>query len=357
MKNLIPSVRRASWGSIVLLATLAATSLLGCNGRRGWKTASTESARAVYPMTTISNARTIPSAQDPSYPELPPPEALKSHPDGTMRSVPYQPSTVRDDQKRPRDPASADMLSKEGLGKDDVALLQPPPDDEKKETLRKGSDEQPLEAAKANAIPDQPRPSNDASSAEGPGVPRTEAKPPRVVDGSYRLAVGDDLDLVFVESWAKGTEYRLLPGDQIRVEFVLRADAAGTSKSPLDRTVRLQPDGMISLPYVGVVSAVGTTIRELSQQLTGLYQDLYVNPNILVSLVTTGGGLEELQRALASAGGRTTRIAPDGAIMVPFLGAVKAENLDIGELEDELNERFRRAAPGFGVMVRLAGRP
>jgi protein involved in polysaccharide export with SLBB domain len=84
---------------------------------------------------------------------------------------------------------------------------------------------------------------------------------------------------------------------------------------------------------------------------------LYVNPNILVSLVTTGGGLEELQRALASAGGRTTRIAPDGAIMIPFLGAVKAENLEIGELEDELNERFRRAAPGFGVMVRLAGRP
>ncbi len=105
------------------------------------------------------------------------------------------------------------------------------------------------------------------------------------------------------------------------------------------------------------MSASGVTVRELSQQLTSQYQDLYVNPNILVSLVATGGGLEELQRALSSAGGRTTRVAPDGTIMVPFLGSVQAEKLALVELQEEMNERFRRAAPGFGVMVRLAGRP
>jgi hypothetical protein len=247
--------------------------------------------------------------------------------------------------------------------------LKRPPEGEE-ESLRSEPEEQPLEVARADSIPDRQRSRDDASSEDPSSDEKKEdagdsrgssskgtRKPAPQEEGSYRIEAGDDLDLVFVESWAKGTEYRLLPGDEIRVEYVLGSDAGGNNRSPLDRTVRLQPDGMISLPYIGVVSASGMTVRELGQQLTGQYQDLYVNPNILVSLVSTGGGLEELQRALQSAGGRTTRVAPDGTIMVPFLGSVAAEGLALVELEEEMNERFRRAAPGFGVMVRLAGRP
>jgi polysaccharide export outer membrane protein len=244
-----------------------------------------------------------------------------------------------------------------------VTELKRPPNSEAEETLRGDRGEQPLEIARADALPESSRPGEDRSAdprrendkqASRPEPKQTSA--PRV-EGTYRIQTGDDLDLVFVEQWAKGMEYRLLPGDEIRVEFILGSDVGGTQRSPLDRTVRLQPDGMISLPYIGVVSASGMSVRELSKQLTGQYEDLYVSPNILVSLVTTGGGLEELQRALSSAGGRTTRVAPDGTIMVPFVGPVQAENLALVELEEEINERFRRVAPGFGVMVRLAGRP
>jgi protein involved in polysaccharide export with SLBB domain len=385
MKSIHHSLQSARYScGTIAFAGMLTLMLLGCNNRRGWSTAGGRSESSN--IATTSESASTPSdgnsswGQDPAYPELPPPSALTDPRERRpTRSIPNEQPRVAQrqtiqDSNAPSTATSRRHPSTAGgsVNNNDLATLQPPPDDDREGTLRQKSDEQPLEVAKADTLPDDRIPNDDRSAPAArrstPPTPETSTDtrpqpaaprpaPALSVDGKYRLAVGDDLDLVFVESWAKGTEYRLLPGDEIRVEFVVGSDSTLSSKSPLDRTVRLQPDGMISLPYVGVVNASAMTIRELGQKLTGLYQDLYVNPSILVSLVATGGGLEELQRALQSAGGRTTRVAPDGNIMVPFLGAVRAENLELIELEEELNERFRRAAPGFGVMVRLAGRP
>jgi hypothetical protein len=365
---------RQKWFHTLLLASgVACLTIVGCGERRGWSSSGSGSSSGVaYQSSGQSAPAAAPSTGgDPAYPSLPAPEMPRS-----MRSSPSRRGLGGESGMAnvPRESQSTEVTtrpvpvvrSSPAAGATDVPAvteLKRPPGSDKEETLRAGRSEQPLEVARADALPESSRPGEDRSVDRRPDEnekasrPEPKRAPPQPVDGTYRIQAGDDLDLVFVERWTKGTEYRLLPGDQIRVEFILGADGSGAQRSPLDRTVRLQPDGMISLPYIGVVSASGVTVRELSQQLTSQYQDLYVNPNILVSLVATGGGLEELQRALSSAGGRTTRVAPDGTIMVPFLGSVQAEKLALVELEEEMNERFRRAAPGFGVMVRLAGRP
>lgn len=175
----------------------------------------------------------------------------------------------------------------------------------------------------------------------------------RPAPGDYRVAPGDHLELLFHESWPSEAAYRLLAGDEIRVEFISPPNGLD-GIAGLDRSVRIQPDGKISLPFLGFVEAAGLTPGELANELTGRYSDLYVDPQVLVTLVSTGRGLRDLRESMKAAGGRTAVVAADGTIRLPHIGMAKVADLTLWEVEDELNERYRRAVPGFRLTVRIA---
>lgn len=184
---------------------------------------------------------------------------------------------------------------------------------------------------------------DEALSAKGVG---------RLVAGNYRVAPGDSLDVLFHESWDAGADYHLLAGDELRVEFVSQPNVDGLAG--LDRTLRIQPDGKLALPFLGSIRAAGATPSAFAEELTRRYSDLYVDPKVLVTLVSTGRGLTDLRESMKAAGGRSTVVAPDGTIRLPRIGMVSVADLTLKEIEDELNERFRLAVPGFHVTVRLA---
>jgi polysaccharide export outer membrane protein len=73
--------------------------------------------------------------------------------------------------------------------------------------------------------------------------------------------------------WADD-EYRLGPGDKLRVEVYREAQ--------LSQSLQVRPDGKITLPLVGDVAAAGKTPIELRDQLTTSLKEYVTNPVVTV---------------------------------------------------------------------------
>lgn len=120
-------------------------------------------------------------------------------------------------------------------------------------------------------------------------------------------------------------EYRLVPGDKVRVEVYKDAQ--------LSQSVQIRPDGKITLPLIGDVAAVNQTPAELRQAITESLKEYMTNPSVTVIVVETvvptafvmgevrSPGSVELRgeitvlQALALTGG-VTEFAKTGAIRV-----------------------------------------
>lgn len=222
----------------------------------------------------------------------------------------------------------------------------------------------------APSLPDQPSqrpeesapPLSDAASSQpqasrAPLPERTQLNVPLEVLDKYPLAPGDRLELVYTDQWPLEGDYRLLPGDHVRVEYLHLASSESGVDTELDRTVQVQPDGKIALPYIGMVMAAGATVAELSTELNRRYEEFYVEPQIHASLDKTGAGLKNLWESLRASGSRLVTVAPDGVIGVPFLGPVPAAGLTVPELQQELQTRYTRVTRNLSVTVRLADSP
>ncbi len=73
-------------------------------------------------------------------------------------------------------------------------------------------------------------------------------------------------------------EYRLAPGDRLRIDNVQGREYSGEYLIP--------PDGNLSLPLIGTVSVLGLTIQEATELFLAKYLRYFKNPQIGVSLLT-----------------------------------------------------------------------
>jgi len=188
--------------------------------------------------------------------------------------------------------------------------------------------------------------------AYGPGEYVGPARPEHVPE--YRLRVDDELDVVYRVTREQTAEpYRLNVGDVVRVESF--ADPA------LNRDLIVQPDGTITLRLLGQVRAARRTVAQLRDELEEAYRKYYKVPSITVTPLRVNSKLEDLRAAVdggSGSGGQTraVRITPEGTISLPALGPVRAQGLTLGELQRELNERYRRKVQGIEVVPVLVGR-
>lgn len=170
----------------------------------------------------------------------------------------------------------------------------------------------------------------------------------------YRLRVDDELDLVYrVTREETATPYKLNVGDEIRVESF--------TDPQLNRDLMLQPDGTITLRLLGQVHATGRTVAQLRDSLEESYTKYYKVPAITVTPLKVNSKLEDLRAVVDNrygAGGqsRVARVTPEGTIALPALGSVPAQGLTLGELQQELNERYRAEIEGIEVIPVLAQR-
>lgn len=209
------------------------------------------------------------------------------------------------------------------------------------------------------------RPVDPERPDPGPGVslpaPTNDDPRPTLAEqsaGAYSVRPGDRLEVLFLDVPHVDVEHLFAPGDLIRVEYLhLGAegiDVTGASpvrSSGLDRTALIEPDGRVSLPYLGAVAAAGRSASQLSEQLTAAYRRYYVDPNILVSLAKPSSPANRMREASQ---GSITRVAPDGTINLPTLGVVAVAGLTVSELQREVAARYRRATPRVDATIRLA---
>jgi len=74
-------------------------------------------------------------------------------------------------------------------------------------------------------------------------------------------------------------EYRIARGDKLRIEVY--------KDTYLSQSVQVRPDGRITLPLAGDMSAEGLTSIELRDRITGLLKEYVANPVVTVIVVET----------------------------------------------------------------------
>jgi polysaccharide export outer membrane protein len=74
-------------------------------------------------------------------------------------------------------------------------------------------------------------------------------------------------------------EYRLVPGDKVRIEVY--------KDTQLSQSVQVRPDGKITMPLIGDVTAVNQTPTELRTSITESLKEYMTNPSVTVIVVET----------------------------------------------------------------------
>ncbi len=189
----------------------------------------------------------------------------------------------------------------------------------------------------------------------GPGEYAGPSRTFRVPE--YRLRTGDTIELTFLLTALK-TEgsYRLVVGDELLIES--EADEQLT-RGTLEKGLKIQPDGTITLRLIGQVHAAGQTIQQLREVLERRYKQFYPEPAIDVTPVNTGTAARQIREAISGVGGfdpqqTDQRVTPSGEIRLPRIGSVQAQGLTLEELKQEINLRYDEIVGGLEVEPSLA---
>jgi protein involved in polysaccharide export with SLBB domain len=85
--------------------------------------------------------------------------------------------------------------------------------------------------------------------------------------------------------WSRVPEYRLVPGDQLVLNFGPLVDPS----TPVARGQRVRPDGRISVFPVGDVVAAGRSVSELESELVKLLGAELKRPRVTIEVVEVAG--------------------------------------------------------------------
>ena len=116
--------------------------------------------------------------------------------------------------------------------------------------------------------------------------------------------------------------YRLMPGDEIRVSFL--------TDSSLDFDIIVRLDGRISIPKIGELSAAGKTPKKLGQEISKKFRGKINDPRTIISVLRTN------MEPINSMEGEYT-IRPDGNIHLPMLGTFSAAGVSPETLEKNIS--------------------
>jgi protein involved in polysaccharide export with SLBB domain len=165
----------------------------------------------------------------------------------------------------------------------------------------------------------------------------------------YRLATGDVLEVLYLTiPTVTSQPYRVDVRDQLDIEFSFAPE--------MNRTVRVRPDGRISIPRKNDAKVAGMTADEIKKKLTEVYADLLRQPEITVSVREFNAKLAEVQRAIATAPygqARLISVRPDGHISLPMISDMQAAGRTVPDLIHEINTRYKKLIGDIDVSVLL----
>ena len=155
-------------------------------------------------------------------------------------------------------------------------------------------------------------------------VYRVEIRPVNNMKGQYKIETDSMVRLVV--SFGSG-DYHLMVGDKIEVDFV--------TDSSLNFEAIIRPDGKITIPRIGEVTAEGKTTQQLAKNIAAVCIKKVNNPKVTIAL--TG-----MNKAPLNDINGDFKISPDGNLIIPRLGEVKAAGLTPQELSRKLSSLARK---------------
>jgi polysaccharide export outer membrane protein len=164
----------------------------------------------------------------------------------------------------------------------------------------------------------------------------------------YLISPGDELEIIYHLNVELQDRYLLAVGDQIRVEFY--------NYPQLDRTLDVRPDGKVTLPFEGDITAANLTPTQLAASVDRAYSNLLKNPQSTVTLIRYGQAIRELKEAIKTAGrgqSRLTLVAPDGRAGLPLIPPLQVAGKTVDQIERMVAEAYKKIIPGLGTSTIL----
>lgn len=173
--------------------------------------------------------------------------------------------------------------------------------------------------------------------------PNTET----IIPTTYRIGQGDELEILYhiVTDNYEG-DYHVGTGDTIRIDFYYYP--------VMSRTVKVRPDGYVTLPKVGDVLAAGLKPSELSRNIEAIYTPHLSKPNVTVDVVGFNARVNELKKAVTTTNrgqSRTVVVRPDGMISLPFINEIHAAGLTSAQLRRRIDNRYKAFSSDISVTV------
>ncbi|MFN0241783.1 MAG: polysaccharide biosynthesis/export family protein [Planctomycetota bacterium] len=169
---------------------------------------------------------------------------------------------------------------------------------------------------------------------------------PRPFEAREVLWPGDSLTVEYSRSTPEIATYRLGVGDQLDVD-VFRHPELALSTS-------VAPDGTIAFHQVGTLTAAGSTVEDLRERLTQALAPLYPDPSVSIFLKqsdTRTARFLELLLSHPTGALREVKLAADGRVSLPGIGAVELAGRTTAEAEALLNEKLSAAMASLAVYV------
>ena len=175
----------------------------------------------------------------------------------------------------------------------------------------------------------------------------TNLNSPAFIPASYLIGAGDQLEVLYhIDPTFSAETYKIDTEDVLRVEFYYYPE--------MTTTLRVRPDGMVTLPKVGDVMAVGSTPMAFAKKLSDTYRAHLKRPVITVDVTTFNAKVEELKKAITTTDRGQSRLVvvrPDGYISLPYVGDVVAVGKTPTELSSTLVEQYRHFVNSVNVSV------
>lgn len=147
---------------------------------------------------------------------------------------------------------------------------------------------------------------------------------------------------------ASSPSYTFSAGD----EFDLRVPDA----PQFDQTLRVRPDGKVSLALIGTVQALGRTPEEVQAEMYQRLQRLAAPGTEAQQYLLQPNDEIELKFPFHSALNEVVKLRPDGKIQLQLIGTVQAAGLSPEGLRDALMTRYVKVlkTPDLAVVLRTA---
>lgn len=187
-------------------------------------------------------------------------------------------------------------------------------------------------------------------------TPSIESSPMPVIapESPELVSTGDVLEFRFLRRpTAQSGPYRIGISDTLSVNVYNHPDLT-------QQEVNVLPDGHISLPLIPRMRASGLTVEALTKEIATSYRSKKIRaPQVIVSVVTSGGKLRAFLDSVFQAGGQQGVLVPveiDGTIAAPAISPITGGR-PFGEIRRELQAAYASEfGPELAVVVRLMPR-